>query len=271
MVTGEGKTLVGAIAAAGLRAAGPARARDLRQRLPRPPRRRVDGAAARASSASPSAGSARRPSSEERRAAYANDVVYVPVNEVGFDVLRDRLVTDLDDAIVPEPDVARRRRGRLGAGRRGARAAGARGRRDAGAVDAEIVATVRRLRAGVHYETDPAGRNVAPHRAGAGPGRAPPRRHRPLHRGPGAHPRRRQRGAARARAAAPRRRLPRARRQGRAHRRLPWPRGAPAALAGRAAGRRRGQGGRSRPARPAPCSTRSWCRPWSGATARCAG
>jgi preprotein translocase subunit SecA len=43
---------------------------------------------------------------DERRAAYAADVTYVSVSEVGFDVLRDRMATDVDDVIVPEPDVA---------------------------------------------------------------------------------------------------------------------------------------------------------------------
>ncbi|HEY4019795.1 MAG TPA: accessory Sec system translocase SecA2 [Pseudonocardiaceae bacterium] len=43
---------------------------------------------------------------EQRRAAYAADVTYVSVSEVGFDVLRDRMATDVADVIVPEPDVA---------------------------------------------------------------------------------------------------------------------------------------------------------------------
>ena len=86
--------------------------------------------------------------------------MYVPVNEVGFDVLRDRLVTDLDDVVVPEPDVA------VVDEADSVLVDSARvplvlaGDVDAGVVDAEIVATVRRLRADVHYETDPAGRTV---------------------------------------------------------------------------------------------------------------
>ncbi len=43
---------------------------------------------------------------EERREAYSRQVTYVPVSEAGFDVLRDRRVTDADDVIVPRPDVA---------------------------------------------------------------------------------------------------------------------------------------------------------------------
>ena len=43
---------------------------------------------------------------DERRAAYACDVTYASVNEIGFDVLRDQLVTDVDDLVSPDPDVA---------------------------------------------------------------------------------------------------------------------------------------------------------------------
>ncbi|MCB0933943.1 MAG: accessory Sec system translocase SecA2 [Mycobacterium sp.] len=43
---------------------------------------------------------------EERRAAYQCDVTYASVNEIGFDVLRDQLVTDVEDLVSPNPDVA---------------------------------------------------------------------------------------------------------------------------------------------------------------------
>ena len=43
---------------------------------------------------------------EQRRAAYECDVTYASVNEIGFDVLRDQLVTDVDDLVSPNPDVA---------------------------------------------------------------------------------------------------------------------------------------------------------------------
>jgi preprotein translocase subunit SecA len=42
----------------------------------------------------------------ERRAAYACAVTYASVNEIGFDVLRDQLVTDVEDLVSPNPDVA---------------------------------------------------------------------------------------------------------------------------------------------------------------------
>ncbi|OZC61477.1 MULTISPECIES: accessory Sec system translocase SecA2 [Nocardiaceae] len=45
-------------------------------------------------------------SAAERRAAYACDVTYASVNEIGFDVLRDHLVDDAADLVTPAPDVA---------------------------------------------------------------------------------------------------------------------------------------------------------------------
>lgn len=42
----------------------------------------------------------------ERRAAYRCDVTYASINEIGFDVLRDQLVTDEADLVSPNPDVA---------------------------------------------------------------------------------------------------------------------------------------------------------------------
>ena len=42
----------------------------------------------------------------ERRAAYACDIVYGPVNEIGFDLLRDRQVTDRAEEVQAAPDVA---------------------------------------------------------------------------------------------------------------------------------------------------------------------
>lgn len=43
---------------------------------------------------------------EERRAAYACDVVYSPVNEIGFDLLRDQQVTRRSDQVQLPADVA---------------------------------------------------------------------------------------------------------------------------------------------------------------------
>jgi preprotein translocase subunit SecA len=41
----------------------------------------------------------------ERRRAYAAQVTYAPVSEFGFDMLRDRLVTDTADLVAGDPDV----------------------------------------------------------------------------------------------------------------------------------------------------------------------
>jgi preprotein translocase subunit SecA len=43
---------------------------------------------------------------DERRESYKCDITYASVNEIGFDVLRDQLVTDVDDLVSPNPDVA---------------------------------------------------------------------------------------------------------------------------------------------------------------------
>ncbi|MBP2472167.1 preprotein translocase subunit SecA [Crossiella equi] len=42
----------------------------------------------------------------ERRAAYAAQVTYAPVSEIGFDLLRDRLATSVEDLLAPDSDVA---------------------------------------------------------------------------------------------------------------------------------------------------------------------
>ena len=105
MATGEGKTLVGAIAASGYAAQGHrtqvitvndylAR-RDAEWMGPLYRRLGVEpGWIAGTSSA------------DERRSAYRAPVCYLSVAEAGFDVLRDRQVTDPADLVVAEPDVA---------------------------------------------------------------------------------------------------------------------------------------------------------------------
>jgi preprotein translocase subunit SecA len=97
---------------------------------------------------------------EDRRAAYACDVTYVSVSEVGFDVLRDRMRTDAADIVLPAPDVVivdeadsvLIDEARVPLVLAGSAAASAH--------DLLVTETVRRLRAGVHYETDEDGRNV---------------------------------------------------------------------------------------------------------------
>ena len=106
MATGEGKTLAGAIAAAGYALGGRnVHVITINDYLARRDAEwmgplfeamgltvgwitgRVDGRTS----------GARRTSATSR---------YASVNEIGFDVLRDQLVTDVDDLVSPEPDVA---------------------------------------------------------------------------------------------------------------------------------------------------------------------
>src|SRR5580692_2463523 len=97
---------------------------------------------------------------QERREAYEAQVTYAPISEIGFDVLRDRLVTDPDDLVAAAPDVLLIDEADsvlidealvplvlAGA------AAGM-------GADLEMAEVVRSLRPGLHYETDDEGRNA---------------------------------------------------------------------------------------------------------------
>ena len=105
MATGEGKTLSGAIAAAGYALAGRhvhvvtindyLAHRDAEWMGPLLEAMGLTVGWITAES-----------TSEDRRAAYGCDVTYASINEIGFDVLRDQLVTDVDDLVSPNPDVA---------------------------------------------------------------------------------------------------------------------------------------------------------------------
>jgi preprotein translocase subunit SecA len=104
MATGEGKTLSGALAAAGYALRG--RSVHLMSVNDYLARRDAEwmrpvydllgvtvGWIGQASTA------------PERRRAYAAQVTYAPVSEIGFDVLRDRLRTDIADLVAGDPDV----------------------------------------------------------------------------------------------------------------------------------------------------------------------
>lgn len=105
MDTGEGKTLVGALAAAGFAVAG----------------RRAHVISVNDYLAERDANWMRpfydllgvsvdwvgqHTSQDDRRTAYRRDVVYAPVSEVGFDVLRDRFTVTRDERVAPAFDVA---------------------------------------------------------------------------------------------------------------------------------------------------------------------
>ncbi|MBY0442311.1 MAG: accessory Sec system translocase SecA2 [Mycobacteriaceae bacterium] len=105
MATGEGKTLAGAIAAAGYALAGRrVHVVTINDYLARRdaewmgPLLQAMGLTVGWITAESTA--------DERRTAYTCDVTYASVNEIGFDVLRDQLVTDVADLVSPNPDVA---------------------------------------------------------------------------------------------------------------------------------------------------------------------
>ncbi|WP_036436179.1 accessory Sec system translocase SecA2 [Mycobacterium sp. URHB0044] len=105
MATGEGKTLAGAIAAAGYAIAG--RSVHVISVNDYLARRDAEWMGPLLEAMGLTVGWITEDSTpDERRAAYACDVTYASVNEIGFDVLRDQLVTDVDDLVSPEPDVA---------------------------------------------------------------------------------------------------------------------------------------------------------------------
>lgn len=105
MATGEGKTLAGAVAAAGYAIAGRhVHVVTINDYLAR---RDAEWMGPLIEAMGLTVGwITAESSSNERRAAYACDVTYASVNEIGFDVLRDQLVTNVDDLVSPNPDVA---------------------------------------------------------------------------------------------------------------------------------------------------------------------
>ena len=104
MATGEGKTLSGALAAAGYALRGRSvhvmSVNDYLARRDaewmRPVYDLLGVTVGWIGSAS---------TADERRRAYAAQVTYAPMSEIGFDVLRDRLVTDPVDLVAADPDV----------------------------------------------------------------------------------------------------------------------------------------------------------------------
>ncbi|MBD0024062.1 accessory Sec system translocase SecA2 [Gordonia pseudamarae] len=105
MATGEGKTLSGAIAAIGYVLSGHRvhvisvndylATRDAEWMRPLFEAFGIELSAVSENS-----------TSDERRSAYAADVTYASVNEIGFDVLRDQLAVTEDALVSPVPDVA---------------------------------------------------------------------------------------------------------------------------------------------------------------------
>ncbi|HIX78618.1 MAG TPA: accessory Sec system translocase SecA2 [Candidatus Corynebacterium faecipullorum] len=105
MATGEGKTLVGAMAATGFALTGKRvhlvtvnnylAARDAEWMRPL-----VEFFGLTVASVTEKMGP------EERRGAYLSDIIYAPVNELGFDVLRDNQITSREQTVQVRADVA---------------------------------------------------------------------------------------------------------------------------------------------------------------------
>ncbi|WP_026118141.1 accessory Sec system translocase SecA2 [Nocardiopsis salina] len=97
---------------------------------------------------------------DERREAYSQDITYAAVSELGFDVLRDRMVTDAADRVVPPPAVAiidEADSVLVDEARVPLVLAGA---AESAAADMEMADIVRTLKPRLDYEVDGEGRNV---------------------------------------------------------------------------------------------------------------
>ncbi|GII00835.1 protein translocase subunit SecA [Planobispora takensis] len=159
MATGEGKTLSGAMAAAGYALRGRrVHVISVNDYLAR---RDAEWMAPLYEALGVSVGWIGEASTpQERREAYAGDVTYGSVSEIGFDVLRDRLCVDAGDLLQPEPDVALIDEADsvlVDEARVPLVLAGA---ADPGGSVPEMAALVRRLVKGYHYEIDDQARNV---------------------------------------------------------------------------------------------------------------
>jgi preprotein translocase subunit SecA len=104
---------------------------------------------------------------EERREAYTAEVCHGAVSEIGFDVLRDRLVTREADLVQTEPEVAIVDEADSVLVDEARVPLVMAGSVDAGVADEEVANIVRRLRLNLHYETDSDGRNAWLTTAGA--------------------------------------------------------------------------------------------------------
>ncbi|GIH26169.1 protein translocase subunit SecA [Acrocarpospora phusangensis] len=159
MGTGEGKTLAGALAAAGFALRGQGvHAISVNDYLAR---RDAEWMEPFYTALGLTVGwIAEMSTPEERRAAYAKDVTYVAVSELGFDLLRDRMRTDPADLVQPVPQVALVDEADsvlVDEARVPLVLAGA---AESGAAVPEMAALVRRLSRGYHYEIDDEGRAV---------------------------------------------------------------------------------------------------------------
>ncbi|WP_396445276.1 accessory Sec system translocase SecA2 [Actinomadura sp.] len=159
MATGEGKTLSGALAAAGYALRGRrVHVMSVNDYLARRDAEWMGPLYAMLGVTAGWIGQSSTPG--ERRAAYAADVTYAPVSEVGFDLLRDRLATDPADVVQPEPSVALIDEADSVLVDEAMVPLVLAGAADLDAADPRYADLVRRLRPGLHYSTDDEARNV---------------------------------------------------------------------------------------------------------------
>ncbi|HEX2131166.1 MAG TPA: accessory Sec system translocase SecA2 [Actinophytocola sp.] len=159
MATGEGKTLAGALAAAGYAIQGkPVHVLSVNDYLAR---RDAGWMGPVYALLGVSVGWVSQTSTpEERREAYAKDVTYGSVSEVGFDVLRDRLCTDVADMVGREPGVVLVDEADsvlIDEAKVPLVLAGSSAEAE---TDPEVAKIVRTLRPGAHYQRDDDGRNA---------------------------------------------------------------------------------------------------------------
>ncbi|MGX7825065.1 accessory Sec system translocase SecA2 [Actinokineospora sp. 24-640] len=167
MGTGEGKTLAGALAAAGYAVQG--RSVHVMSVNDYLARRDAEWMRPVFTLLGVSVGWVTQDSSpRERRDAYAMDVTYGAVSEIGFDVLRDRTAAEEADLVQRAPDVALVDEADsvlVDEARVPLVMAGA---TDGVQDDHEVAAVVRTLRPGAHYERDEDNRNAWLTTRGAG-------------------------------------------------------------------------------------------------------
>jgi preprotein translocase subunit SecA len=159
MATGEGKTLAGAIAAAGYALQGKAvHVMSVNDYLAQ---RDAEWMGPVYELLGISVGWVSQTSSQdERRTAYAADVTYGSVSEIGFDVLRDRLATSVDDMVARDPEVVIVDEADSVLIDEAKVPLVLAGSSDEGQSDPEVAKIVRSLKPGQHFEKDEDGRNA---------------------------------------------------------------------------------------------------------------
>ena len=166
MATGEGKTLTGALAAAGYALRGRSvQVWSVNDYLARRDAEWMRPVYDLLGVSVGWIGQASTPA--QRRAAYEAQVTYAPVSEIGFDVLRDRLCTDPGDLVAGAADVVLIDEADSVLVDEAMVPLVVAGSTDDVTIDREMAQIVERLRPDTHYEVDEDARNVQLTDAGA--------------------------------------------------------------------------------------------------------